>query len=165
MKAPVRIALVIAAVVGLAAAGGSSAPAGMTAQNQWFPLKPGTVFVYRGTEDGDALRDVVTVTNKTKVIQGTRCIVVEDRLYRNGRLVERTTDWYWLDRTGTSGTSARTPRSSTQEARSSAAREAGRPVATEPHPASSCRLTPGPGRTGSRSTTRATPRTSSGSSA
>ena len=100
MKATVRIAIVLAAMVALAAAGGSSAPASPTAQNQWFPLKPGTVFVYRGTEDGDTLREVVTVTNKTKVINGTRCVVVEDLLYRNGRLVERTTDWYWKDRAG-----------------------------------------------------------------
>jgi hypothetical protein len=99
MNTTIRIAIVLAAVV-LAAAGGGSAPASSTAQNPWFPLESGTVFVYRGTEDGDALRDVVTVTNKTKVINGTRCIVVEDRLYRNGRLAERTTDWYWLDRTG-----------------------------------------------------------------
>jgi hypothetical protein len=100
MKAGVRIAIVVAAVVAPAAAGSSSAPARSTAQNAWFPLKPGTVFVYRGTEDGDALREVVTVTKKTKVINGTRCTVVEDLLYRNGRLAERTTDWYWKDRAG-----------------------------------------------------------------
>ena len=30
--------------------------------NPWFPLKPGTVYVYRGSSDGEAARDVLTVT-------------------------------------------------------------------------------------------------------
>jgi hypothetical protein len=68
--------------------------------NQWFPLTPGTALVYRGTEDEDRLRDVFAVTNRTKMIQGAPCTVVEDRLYRDGRLAERTTDWYAQDAEG-----------------------------------------------------------------
>jgi hypothetical protein len=68
--------------------------------NPWFPLTPGTVFVYRGMKDGERGRDVVTVTSKTKVIQGVTCTVVEDRLYAGGHLAERTADWYAQDRQG-----------------------------------------------------------------
>jgi hypothetical protein len=68
--------------------------------NPWFPLKPGTTLVYRGTEGGEQLRDVFTVTNRTKLIQGARCTVVVDRLYKDGRLAERTTDWYAQDAAG-----------------------------------------------------------------
>ena len=68
--------------------------------NPWFPLRPGTVYVFEGTKDGKALRDVVTVTAETRTIDGVRCTVVHDRLYLGGRLAERTTDWYAQDRAG-----------------------------------------------------------------
>ena len=68
--------------------------------NPWFPLAPGTTFVYRGVKDGKAARDVFTVAHTTKTIQGVRCTAVQDRLYLAGRLEERTTDWYAQDRQG-----------------------------------------------------------------
>ena len=69
--------------------------------NPWFPLKPGTTFVYNGEKDGQGGHDIVTVTNQTKVIDGVRCTAVSDRLYVHGRLAERTTDWYAQDAHGT----------------------------------------------------------------
>jgi hypothetical protein len=84
--------LTVAAVV---LAGSAIAPATAAArQNPWFPLHPGTRWVYEGTEAGHASRDVVRVTARTKVIAGVRCHVVSDRVYTDGRLAERTTDWY-----------------------------------------------------------------------
>jgi hypothetical protein len=68
--------------------------------NPWYPLLPGTTLVYRGTKDGKAARDVLTVTHATKIIRGVRCTVVHDRLYLGGRLYERTTDWYAQDKQG-----------------------------------------------------------------
>lgn len=68
--------------------------------NPWFPLVPGTTFVYRGVKDGKAARDVYAVTRATKTIQGVRCTAVRDRLHLAGRLEERTTDWYAQDRHG-----------------------------------------------------------------
>jgi hypothetical protein len=75
---------------------------GFTARvdNPWFPLRPGTVYVYRGVKDGKPSRDVVTVTHRTKTIQGAPCVVVADRLYLSRRLEERTSDWYSQDRRG-----------------------------------------------------------------
>ncbi len=68
--------------------------------NQWFPLKPGTRYVYAGVKDGQPSRDVVTVTHLTKTIDGVPCVTVQDRLYVRGRLHERTTDWYTQDKQG-----------------------------------------------------------------
>ena len=68
--------------------------------NPWFPLEPGTIYVYRGTKDGKPSRDIVTVTHATRMIAGVRATAVSDRLYLRGRLEERTTDWYAQDTQG-----------------------------------------------------------------
>src|SRR5438270_6474140 len=34
--------------------------------NPWFPLKPGTTWIYRGVKDGKTTRDVVTVVTQTR---------------------------------------------------------------------------------------------------
>jgi hypothetical protein len=107
------IALVISAAVLAAGCGGRSAkkedavpgvPEGtkFTARvdNEWFPLAPGTVLVYRGVKDGKPSRDVVEVTADTKKIDGVPVRIVSDRLYVEGRLAERTTDWYTQDERG-----------------------------------------------------------------
>jgi hypothetical protein len=100
-----RISIAIVAALAFCAAPSAGARAtdpGFSARvdNPWFPLKPGTRYVYRGIKDGEPSRDVVTVTHRTKTIQGAKCVVVEDRLYVRGRLHERTTDWYSQDRKG-----------------------------------------------------------------
>jgi hypothetical protein len=69
--------------------------------NPWFPLARGSVYVYEGQKDGKQARDVMTVTQKTKVIAGIRALPVADRLFLNGSLAERTTDWYAQDKRGT----------------------------------------------------------------
>jgi hypothetical protein len=68
--------------------------------NPWFPLKPGTVYRYAGVKDGKRALDVMTVTDRTRVISGIKATVVSDRLYLNHRLEERTTDWYAQDTSG-----------------------------------------------------------------
>jgi hypothetical protein len=68
--------------------------------NPWFPLKPGTTFVYEGVKDGAPQRDVVMVTSKTKVVDGAPCVVVHDRAYTRGHLSERTSDYYTQDSKG-----------------------------------------------------------------
>lgn len=68
--------------------------------NAWFPLRPGDRYVYVGVKDGKRARDVVTVERATRVIDGAPCRAVRDRLYLNGKLEERTTDWYSQDAKG-----------------------------------------------------------------
>ena len=106
-----RLPIALAAIASVALAGSSGAtPAAApptqarfvrSVDNPWFPLAPGTTFVYRGVKDGEPSRDVVHVTGATRVIDGVRCTAVSDRLYQSGHLAERTTDWYAQDREGT----------------------------------------------------------------
>jgi hypothetical protein len=70
-------------------------------QNPWYPLRPGTVTVLRGTDDGEHLRERVRVTHRHKTIDGVRTTVVRDVLRRaDGTLAEMTTDWYAADNEG-----------------------------------------------------------------
>lgn len=68
--------------------------------NPWFPLLPGTRYVYSGLKDGKQARDVVLVSHSTRTIAGVPCIAVDDRLTLGGHLEERTTDWYSQDSHG-----------------------------------------------------------------
>jgi hypothetical protein len=69
--------------------------------NPYYPLKPGTVLVYRGRTDGHRSRDVVLTTDRTRVIDGVTCRVLLDRLYIGGVLRERTRDFYAQTKAGT----------------------------------------------------------------
>jgi hypothetical protein len=68
--------------------------------NEYFPLKPGTTFVYKGRFHGAAERDEVGVTNHTKRVMGVECLVATDRVTEGGKLIEQTYDWYAQDDKG-----------------------------------------------------------------
>jgi hypothetical protein len=68
--------------------------------NRWFPLVPGRTLVYTDTKDGKKALDLVVATRRTRVIDGVRTRVVEDRLYLDNFLEERTSDYYAQDRCG-----------------------------------------------------------------
>ncbi len=72
--------------------------------NEWFPLKPGTRWVYEGFsfEDGKRLphRVVSTVTDLSKVIAGVRAIVVWDQDYSAGKLGETEIIFFAQDKDG-----------------------------------------------------------------
>jgi hypothetical protein len=68
--------------------------------NPWYPLRPGTTWIYRGSEGGEPSRDVMRVEARAKTIQGVRCVVVHDNVYLSGRLAERTLDWFAQDADG-----------------------------------------------------------------
>jgi hypothetical protein len=71
--------------------------------NRYFPMTPGTRWVYREMgENGRPQRDVVTVLHRTKkVAAGVRARVVHDVATQGGRIVEETFDWYAQDSDGT----------------------------------------------------------------
>jgi hypothetical protein len=69
--------------------------------NRWFPLKAGNRYVYRGAEAGTRERDVLVVTYHTHVVDGVVCRVVFDRVWKHGRLNERTHDFYAQTKAGT----------------------------------------------------------------
>lgn len=68
--------------------------------NPYFPLTPGTTFFYEGTKDGDIATDEMYVTHDSKEIIGVTTVVVRDRAFLNGELVEETFDWYGQDKAG-----------------------------------------------------------------
>jgi hypothetical protein len=70
--------------------------------NPYWPMKPGSRWVYRETDaDGARQQVVVTVTRQTKLIaNGVTARVVHDAVTEHGKLVEITDDWYAQDRAG-----------------------------------------------------------------
>lgn len=68
--------------------------------NPYYPLIPGTTFVYEGVSEDGTERNEMQVTNDTKVIMGITCVVVWDRVWLNDDLVEETYDWYAQDTDG-----------------------------------------------------------------
>ena len=71
-----------------------------TIDNPYFPLKPGTTFMYEAqTADGFEHVDFA-VTHNTRVLMGVTCIEIHDTAKVNGVLKEDTTDYFAQDRQG-----------------------------------------------------------------
>jgi hypothetical protein len=68
--------------------------------NPYFPLVAGTISIYRGTEEGQQLHERVRITRRTKIIQGITTVVIRDVMFADGRLDEKTSDWYQADNDG-----------------------------------------------------------------
>jgi hypothetical protein len=68
--------------------------------NPYWPMQPGTKWVYRETDTtGKKQKVVITVTNKTKTIaNGVRARVIRDVATEGGKPVEITDDWYAQDK-------------------------------------------------------------------
>jgi hypothetical protein len=68
--------------------------------NPYFPLEPGTTWVYEGqTEDGTE-RVEVTVLQETRRVMSVECVILHDRVWQNGELIEDTYDWHAQDKEG-----------------------------------------------------------------
>jgi len=68
--------------------------------NAYFPLPVGRTLIYRGIRDGVTQIDTVHVTSQTRVLEGITATVVTDVATHNGRLLEKTTDYYAQDKQG-----------------------------------------------------------------
>jgi len=68
--------------------------------NKYFPLKPGTTFVYNGTTEGVPSSDVFIVTDQTKKVDHITARLVQDFAYEDGQLAEFTDDWFAQDDDG-----------------------------------------------------------------
>src|SRR6266511_3343944 len=62
--------------------------------NRWFPLKPGTTLVYRGTKDEGNAVEYLTVSDETQKVGGVPCRAVLDRLYLDGTMVSTEGTWH-----------------------------------------------------------------------
>ena len=121
-KVAAALAVALAAVTGgcgsdgddSAASGGSNLPQGSEQvdldpadfttriDNRYWPMAPGSRWVYRETDtEGTTQRVVVTVTNTTKrIANGIEARVVHDVVTEGGKPVEITDDWYAQDSAG-----------------------------------------------------------------
>ena len=68
--------------------------------NPYFPLEPGTTWVYEGRTPEGTERVEDTVLHKTKRVMGVECVVLRDRVWLNGELIEDTLDWHAQDEEG-----------------------------------------------------------------
>jgi hypothetical protein len=75
---------------------------GRPIDNPYLPLRPGTVFRFRGVGDDGKTKEFnrVTVTHRTKRILGIHAVVVLDEVFAGGKPEERTFDWYTQDKDG-----------------------------------------------------------------
>jgi len=115
-----RRRMIAAAAIGAALAAGAAFASAATARHQaartassvnpsnfvrhvtnpYYPLKPGTVLVYKGVRDGQTQKDRVGVTYRTRKIEGVTATVERDVATHHGTLLEKTTDWYAQDKQG-----------------------------------------------------------------
>jgi hypothetical protein len=68
--------------------------------NPFFPLKPGTTYVFEATTKNGVEHDEVHVTHRTKTILGVRCVEVRDTVTVSDQVTEDTFDWFAQDKTG-----------------------------------------------------------------
>ncbi len=68
--------------------------------NPFYPLTPGTMYVYEGDTADGLERVEVEVTANTKTILGVVCVEVRDREFLDGELIEDTLDWFAQDADG-----------------------------------------------------------------
>jgi hypothetical protein len=105
--------LVVVVAAGCGGSDGSSFPQGSEAveldpadftseiDNPWLPLRTGSRWVYRETDqEGGEQRVVVTVLDETRTVLGIETRVVHDVVTEDGELVEDTYDWYAQDSDG-----------------------------------------------------------------
>ena len=65
--------------------------------NPYWPMRPGSRWVYRELDPDGAKRVEVTVLDRTKAIDGIEARVVHDVVSEDGKVVEDTYDWYAQD--------------------------------------------------------------------
>ncbi len=77
---------------------------GGPAAHPYLPLVQGSTWVLEGTfmEDGEEITETttITVTERIKLVEGIRCLVVRDVVEVDGELIEDTDDWFAQDLDG-----------------------------------------------------------------
>ena len=105
------LGLLVPATAGAAGAAGAPAKSGYEPElnpadfvhaitNPYLPFPVGRTLTYRGIKDGVSQVDVVHVTSATRVLEGITTVAVSDVATHNGKLLEKTTDWYAQDKQG-----------------------------------------------------------------
>ncbi|MHC4135514.1 MAG: hypothetical protein ACYTDU_13780 [Planctomycetota bacterium] len=69
-------------------------------EHPWFPMRPGTLWIYEGDAEGSHRRDDVRVLEQTRVIADVTCTAVRQEVFLDGELSEVTTEWFAQDGDG-----------------------------------------------------------------
>jgi hypothetical protein len=70
----------------------------VTTANRFFPLTPGTRYLYVTETPEGRETNTVVVTRDTKTILGVKTTVIRDQVFLEGSLTEDTFDWYAQDK-------------------------------------------------------------------
>ncbi|MHC5064304.1 MAG: hypothetical protein ACYTG5_10060 [Planctomycetota bacterium] len=68
--------------------------------HRFFPLTPGTVWLYAGEKDGEHTVEEVRVLDRMREVWGTRCAVIQEHIFVEGVLEEMTWELFGLDSEG-----------------------------------------------------------------
>lgn len=68
--------------------------------NKYLTLTPGTKYIFKGETEEGTERIEVYVSHDTKKVMGVKTIVVQDKEWLNGELIEDTKDWFAQDKFG-----------------------------------------------------------------
>ena len=68
--------------------------------NSYYPLIPGSRYVYEGQTAGGLEHNEIEVLSETKEVMGIPTSVVRDTVYLNGMMIEDTLDWFAQDKDG-----------------------------------------------------------------
>ena len=78
----------------------SSSDFSTVVNNKYFTLTPRTKFVYKGETKEGLEKIEVYFTEETRKVMGVDTVVVWDRVWLDGNLIEDTKDWYAQDKKG-----------------------------------------------------------------
>jgi hypothetical protein len=68
--------------------------------NPYFPLSPGTKYIYEGKTEDDLERIEIEILYETREVMGVTATILHDVVYLNGELIEDTYDWFAQDKEG-----------------------------------------------------------------
>ena len=69
-----------------------------TGKSDYFVLEPGFVATFEGTEDGEKVVLTITVTDKTKTVDGVETRVVEEKETANGKVIEISQNYFAISK-------------------------------------------------------------------
>ena len=108
MKTLLPLPLLVALLLAGCGGGGWAATLDLTdpasykarVEHPYFPMVPGTVWVFEGLHEGQFRHEEVRVLEQPRMIWGIPCTGLREEQFLDGALAEVTTEWFAEDRQG-----------------------------------------------------------------